>query len=419
MQDSELVRLRNLLGGDELTLLRQRMRARYARLPVDQSPQTIKLAGLQPHEYEALALVTGKPVSGARSITLDVYSVDSTLRSSGVATSLREALERLDGPIVSTLARAEREARWLQCVEDASDARITEFLSAPSALGLLKRLSRRDLEAGQCLLEQASRVLSRLPATGIPRAQLAAEMLGDAHALDNGRAVATLVLAVCRRQQIGELDNEYLPNDRVDAAQPDESAREIWALQGVFVNELARPALFMNLPVRAMRQPARSGEPSYLSLRRLARNPPAWAVKDMTVYVCENPEIVTIAADRLGKICAPLVCTDGMPAGAQRLLLNQLVSAGAQLAYHGDFDWAGLEIGNFVRRKWAASSWNFGAEDYERAVLRYSRVDRNLAGGPVTASWDAALTEAMSRRGVLIAEESVVESLLRDLRTSK
>lgn len=101
------------------------------------------------------------------------------------------------------------------------------------------------------------------------------------------------------------------------------------------------------------------GEPGYLSLRRLLRSPPAWAVADVTVYVCENPNLMAIAADRVGARCAPLVCTDGMPAAAQRTLLAQLAQAGARLRYHGDFDWAGLRIANHVMRTWEARPWRF------------------------------------------------------------
>ncbi|WP_081063182.1 TIGR02679 family protein [Burkholderia stagnalis] len=417
MNDTEDIRLQNLLGGEALFRLRQRMRARYARLSLEQSPPSLKLTGLQPHEYEALALLSGKAVSNSQSITLDVVALDEALRSSGVAPSLRDALERLDGPILSALEHAESQARWIELQKTAGDSRVVEFLTSPSSLGLLKRLSKKDLEVARRLLQRACAVLSRLPASGMPRAQLAAEVLGDAHSLDNGQAVATLILSICRRRQKAvESDDDDSQFNTADANQPDESSREIWAQQGIFVNELARPALFMNVPVRAGRQQGHFGEPSYISLRSLVRNPPAWAVKDRVVYVCENPEVVTIAADRLGKACAPLICTDGMPAAAQRVLLDQLGSAGAQLMYHGDFDWAGLSIGNFVRRKWATSSWHFNAEDYELAASHRSEQDiRDLSGTPVLASWDPTLTETMSSHGLLIAEEAVVEILLQDL----
>ena len=73
-----------------------------------------------------------------------------------------------------------------------------------------------------------------------------------------------------------------------------------------------------------------------------------WAVAPRDGYVCENPNLVAIAADALGPHCAPLVCTDGMPAASQRAVLSQMVCAGARLRYHGDFDWPGIAIGNAV-----------------------------------------------------------------------
>ncbi|WP_309491463.1 TIGR02679 family protein [Trinickia mobilis] len=418
MQNTSDERLQNLLGGQALLSLRRRMRERYSRLPTDASPPTLRLTRLLPGEYEALALLTGRPVSSAQSIVLDVAAVDETLRSSGIAASLREALEHLDGPIVSVVAKAEQEARWLALGEGCSQPRLVDFLREASSLGLLKRLARKDLHVAGRLLQHASAILSRLPAGGIPRAQLAADVLGNAHGLDNGQPVATLVLAVCRRQRLAQEGSDCiaLPGDENGPDLPGESSRETWARQGVFVNELARPALFMNVPVRATRKLAPAGEPAFVSLRRLVRRPPAWAVEDRAVYVCENPNIVAIAADRLGAKCEPLVCTDGMPAAAQRVLLDQLMGAGARLYYHGDFDWAGLNIGNYVQRTWGAQAWRYGASDYEAAASKASRNDRDLLETPVAASWDPALTDVMCRRELAIAEEAVVDVLLEDLR---
>lgn len=154
-----------------------------------------------------------------------------------------------------------------------------------------------------------------------------------------------------------------------DARRPTERVRDIWARAGVLINELARPALFLNLPVRTPSDSlAAPGEPGFLSLRRLLRTPPAWDIADQVIYVCENPNIISIAADRLGADCAPLVCTDGMPAAAQGVLLQQLSHAGAKLLYHGDFDWAGIHIANNVMKLCDARSWRFEAEDYILAV---------------------------------------------------
>lgn len=107
---------------------------------------------------------------------------------------------------------------------------------------------------------------------------------GDAHAPDQGRPVATLVLAVLRRQDSG---------DAQDAVQTGEPMRVIWARAGVLVNELARPALFLNVPLAV--DAFAAGEPAYLSLRALLRTPPRWKVAGRPGFVCENPNLLAIA----------------------------------------------------------------------------------------------------------------------------
>jgi uncharacterized protein (TIGR02679 family) len=134
------------------------------------------------------------------------------------------------------------------------------------------------------------------------------------------------------------------------------------------------------------------------------------------VFVCENPNIVAIAADRLGPACAPLVCTDGMPSAAQQTLLSQLAAAGARLRYHGDFDWAGLSIGNFVIREFGAEPWRFGKADYLAATAEHGLALRD--GKPVIAQWDPELTAAMAARGVIVHEEGVADMLMMDLATT-
>jgi uncharacterized protein (TIGR02679 family) len=285
-------------------------------------------------------------------------------------------------------------------------------------LGLLKRLARQDPDAAGLLCHRADVVLVRLPTHGQPRAQLAAEALGDAHALDGGQPTATLVLAVLRQDAPLALAPEReLPaglSGVPDADPPEEGDRTLWARAGVMVNELARPALLLNLPMAGGGTFAGSaGEPAYATLRRLLRSPPRLAVEGRSVYVCENPNLVAIAADRLGERCAPLVCTDGMPAAAQRTLLARLVECGAQLAYHGDFDWPGLRIAAFVTSSFGARPWRFSAEDYRGYVP--SSPGQTLTGTPTPAAWDAALTSAMCARGLAIPEEAVADTLLQDL----
>ena len=418
-------RLQKLLGGDELTALRRRLRRHFERAAPGAPPGLLRLASLNAVEREALALLTGRPPRETMSMQIDVTLLDAKLRDAGIAGSLRQALEHIDGPVMHLASvRAAAAASWSAVVAACANPALAGWLQAPAALGLLKRLARQDTADAEHLLERADAVLRRLPAGGLARAQLAAETLGNAHALDSGQATATLVLAAWRqlekRQSGAAVDPDDppdgTPDDGHDSA-PDERSRDVWARAGVLVNELARPALLLNLPVQASETfVCTPGEPAYLSLRRLLRTPPRWAVADLTVFVCENPNLVAIATDRLGAHCAPLVCTDGMPAAAQRTLLTQLMHSGASLRYHGDFDWPGVQIANHVVRAWGAHPWRFGAIDYEAAAASSSRTRRDLDDACIVASWDAALAPAMQRHGLAIAEEAVAASLLADLR---
>jgi uncharacterized protein (TIGR02679 family) len=331
---------------------------------------------------------------------VSIAELDHAVQRAGLAASFRHALELLDGPIADLMAdRAASEHAWSSAFSRAMDPRLVGFLQSAASRGIVKRLAGGEPQNAARLLESTSRVLARLPAPGWPRSQLAADTLGDAHALDQGRAVATLILATLRRDQ-------------------DEHDRDTWARAGVLVNELAAPALVLNLPAEPetpagrLAQTARElGLPLHLSLRALLRPSPRWRVQGRDVFVCENPNIVSIAADRLGVRCAPLVCSDGMPSASQRVLLQQLHAQGARLRYHGDFDWPGIQIANFVMRSFAAQPWRLSAHDY------VARGGKPLAGPAVIASWDEALTPRMAAACCALEEETVVDELLEDLRT--
>src|SRR5690606_41876028 len=80
---------------------------------------------------------------------------------------------------------------------------------------------------------------SRCPYTTLfrSRSRLAAEALGDAHGLDGGRPVATVVLAA------------WCHHDAQTFAATTDSpvrARDLWAQAGVLVNELDRKSTRLN-----------------------------------------------------------------------------------------------------------------------------------------------------------------------------
>jgi uncharacterized protein (TIGR02679 family) len=396
-------RLRRLLGGSELTDLRRRLRARYER---GAARGEFTLVGLEAGERRALSGLLGRPIVTADSMRLCHAELDEALSRAGIANTLHQALEFLDGPLHDRKAdRKNREQAWSALLESLVDPRLRTLITDPIGAALLKRFANSDAQRGAALLDMARRVLMRLPERGMPLAHLAARELGDSHALDTGRPVATLVLRACGLEEV--LD-------------PKERARDQWARLGITVNELVAPALCLNLSARGetpgarvVRAGAVTGEPIHLTLRTLLRDPPEWDLSGRNVFVCENPSILAVAADRLGASCAPLVCTHGMPTAAQQTLLRQLGHRGAQLLYHGDFDWAGLRIGNFVVRELNASPWRFSAADYGAA--------RSAIGPPlsaiehVEALWDSQLRTTMAMHARAVHEEAVVETLIGDL----
>jgi uncharacterized protein (TIGR02679 family) len=397
---ADLERLRRLLGSPDLASLRARLRKRYEQ---GREGGFVTLGQLRDDERAALCGLLGRPAAPGASLRFDVGDLDAVLQASGAAASLREALALLDGPIENRMVQRAAATQEWQAIQDVlTDARLAAWLAQPRALGALKRACGGVPARAAQLCAAASRVLAALPCEPTARSHLAARVLGDAHALDNGRAVASLVLAVLRHARLDDLDD----------VEQEESVRSQWAAVGVLINELARPVLFLNLPGHH----GDPGEPAYLSLRGLLRRRHDWPVAQRDVFVCENPNIVAVAADALGARCAPLVCTDGMPAAAQRTLLLQLVAAGAQLRYHGDFDWAGIAIGNVVMAEFGAQSWRFGANDYRMAIDGAAPSARRLDRHGRDAGWDKELKSAMLEGGIPVDEEAVVATLLADLR---
>lgn len=291
-------RLQRLLGGVPLLALRQRLRKRYQR---GLEGGIATLGQLNDVERTALCGILGRRLGQGASMRIDIAEIDAALRHGALGDSLRDALELLDGPIANlTAQRAGAEQQWQSLCANCVEPRLAALIGDAKGLGLLKRVAGSDPDQAGRLCSAAQRVLEKLPTAALARSHLAADVLADAHGLDQGRPVATLVLAALRRRSLVALD----PNLETEG---DETARAIWAGAGVMVNELARPVLFLNLPVSGTRAEM-AGEPVYLSLRALLRSPPAWDVAERTVFVCENPNLVAIAADALGARCAPMAC---------------------------------------------------------------------------------------------------------------
>ncbi len=408
--DSE--KLRRLLGRPELERLLDRLQ-RHFELG-GETGTAILLAGVAEEERRAVETLLGRSVGRGRSLRIPLADLEQVLRQSGAAPDLRSAVAILRGPLRDR--RAEREeplAAWQavfrEAAETLADPGAAEWLARLRQDGLLKRLAGGDPQRGAELLRQATAILRELPARGISLGRLAAATLGDAHGLDPGRPVATLVLR-------GILTGGQLSEERTP-----EGVRETWAAAGVLVGGgLSSTVLVLNLPVlgegttgRALALFAASAEPVWLTLRQLLREPPVFAGAGKTVFVCENPSVVFEAAEELGTACPPLVCCNGQRNAAVMTLLRQLVAAGAGLVYHGDFDWAGLTIANGLMEHLPVRPWRFGSATYLGSVGRSGKL---LIGDPVAASWEPALAAAMNAAGKAVEEEHLLDLLLADLK---
>ncbi|WP_326838302.1 TIGR02679 family protein [Halomonas sp. 328] len=402
-------RLQRLLGGPELAGLRRRL----ARKLLRDGGGRLTLRQASDVERDAVQRLTGRPPRQGKSLSIDLEAMTLALTRAGVAPSLHAALEALDGPLVDK--RVEREAdrrRWTALVAEHRDRAerlgLGDWLDALQADGLLKRLAGRHERRGRALLEQALGVMERLPVQGMTLSALAAECLGDAHALDTGQPVAALVRRALARHWRGG----------VALADPDE--RSVWAHAGVLVGgDITSAVLTYRLPTRG-RQPLdealawhhRAAEPTWLTLRQLLRHPPGWDCAGRDVFVCENPAVLAEAAERLGTSGAPLVSTWGRPGAAVLTLLEQLEAAGAVLHYHGDFDWPGIGIANALMTRFAVRPWRMSAADLAACG---HLAGKPLEGRPLDAHWDPGLRGVLERRGAAVHEEQLIDSLLDDL----
>jgi uncharacterized protein (TIGR02679 family) len=404
----DAARLRQVLGTPELAWLVQRARRRLSRGPAGGS---VTLPDATAAQRDAIERLLGRRAARGGSVTVRLDEVEALLRDAGICESLAEAVEALTGPLVDARAvREQAEAVWRE-IFAAGAGGSRPWFEELRATGVLRRLSRNDPDVARTLVGQALEIERRLPAAGLPLAELAAAITGDSHALDPGTPLGTIGVRIAAgRVSAGAWDGT-------------EAWREAWTSAGVLCDELSAPVLTLNLcgagrslTDRALRLHATAGEPYRLTTRQLLREPPTFASAAATpaVYVCENPTVVAAAANRLGAASAPLVCTEGQPRTAARVLLRLLAAAGVRLAYHGDFDWAGIQIANGVMRRHGAIPWRFSSEDY-----RSARGGRPLHGIPTPASWDPDLQPAMLEMGLAVHEEEVLHLLLKDLAESE
>ncbi|MET7761194.1 TIGR02679 family protein [Streptomyces sp. NPDC005393] len=404
--DVDAERLGRLLGDPGLAWFVDRVRQRMARgRPLTGS---VALSGPEEFQRRAADRLLGRAPRSSGSLSIRLAGVEEILRRSGVSPhGLAVAVVALTGPVILLAETRNREERaWEEAYAPLGilDAELARWAERIRSDGLVRRLARTPEAAGP-LVEAAVRALRALPASPpTSRATFAARYLWGAHALDEGTPLATLVLS----------------GIRCLTGYPDGSGaqwrREAWASAGLLKDDLSSTVLTLNLrgtpPLDWM---ADAGEPAVLTLRSLTRRVPVASVATTgTVYICENPAVLSAAADTLGPACPPMVCLQGQPSAAALTLLRDLSMRGGRLLYHGDFDWGGVRIAAVLARSVPWRPWRYTAADYRAAVTAAGEAP-DLAGPPAATPWDPALAVALAECGVRVEEEMVLDDLLTDL----
>lgn len=360
-------------------------------------------------------------------VQVDLATLDHAMRASAAACGLVPAVGDLTGTVLVDKGAADAAAgqAWAQVWQELDTVFADRGLAgadwvAPVVAnlrrtGLLKRAGVAVAAAAvQTLggvldrvhLPDSSTATSGVEGRGWQLAELAGIVTGDAHALDGTTLAATLVLRVLA--------------GAAGLASPSTSAqiRRVWDSVGVSTDKVSGTVLVWALRppglgawAQMMGQRADLGLVTHLTLAEL-EVATAPVVAGQRVWMCENPQVLQ-AATRAG-VTEPFVCTSGNPSAAGWQLLHALVAAGAEVAYHGDFDWPGMEIAGRILAA-GARPWRLTAQDYSAVVAGAAGAGLELTGAPVGTWWDPDLSVAMRASGVAVHEEACLAVLLEDL----
>lgn len=376
---------------------------------------TARMRNLDREARHALAGLLGRSIV-TDTVAVDLTELDATLRGRAgrglrdvVALATGEPLRDRPGERLAVSRRREEPLEMLQSRVEASPVLSTrpwvpEWLAGVRASGMLTRVG----DAGVTVASAVAVLERALDVDLLSRNDLAAERAHDAHALDDGSAVGALVL-----RALAAADG--LPAVPRDAR----GRRELWSRFGVVTDLVSTTVLTLGLRPEAhgsrerrLCDAAENGDPIHLTGRDL-QGLRLRLAPTTRVLVCENPRVLEAFADRYGGAFA-VVCTAGWASAVACDLLHALRADRAELCYHGDFDWAGIEIANWLIAHCGVVPWQMATADYEAAVTAASGSPSGirLDDRRVEASWDAELAAAMRAQGRPVHEEAVLTALL-------
>jgi len=384
---------------------------------------TVSLGELTTEERGAIGRLMGLGSPLRPPARVSLAKLETALLQSRLEIRLQYAIESILGVHLRDLRR-ERELssqQWDAIWADVeghpavtAHAKLSRWLGRIRRSGTLKRVGGTSPQA---LLTQTLDLVGGFPKDGQLLTRVASEATNNPHALDPGQPLGTLCLSA-----LAHLAGESFPSTSIQR-------RALWAQYGIIADELAATVLALNLSPRTdpgdawsavaeqMMVLAKEGEPVSLTLSQLLRQPALrFHLEGEVVLVCENPSVMS-AARNLGPAARPMVCVFGRFNTAAARLLQYLADGGAELRYHGDFDWGGIRIANEVMQRFGAKPWRYSSEDYLVAI-GCNRGAPTLVGKRCEAIWDAQLADLIEQRELAVHEESVLDVLSKDLRAN-
>ena len=397
------------LDRPELARLWDTARRRLERNGHAVSSSPIALEDLDAVELGAICALLGQRRPAEPKLRIRLDQLDEALSDAGYEGGLIGTLETISGPILDRPAAREadlnaRTALWTAAAAHSANAidGVGDWIDSLRRRG---RITRVDTDDPIQLLLDALDTVQRIAAPGtigdseaLPLTVLAATSFGDAHALDPERSLGALVAdGVCRLAGT-------------------EDVRAAWQKFGIQLDQVNSSVLTYMLPGRPGSIFAAAEfhcEPLRITHRMLDSSNLGLDVDALDqVWVCENPTIVVLAADRLGPDCRPMICTDGMPAWVTSRLLVHLRSQGCELLVHADLDAGGVAIVNHLINRLGATPWRMTEGDYIQALVGPTT---DLVGALGATPWDTDLAVAMLRHRRAIHEESIASALLSDI----
>lgn len=394
----------HILGEEALGWLVDRLVRRFEQgKPLTEG--TVLVAGATAGQRSAVDDLLGRRSTGGDSLSISLAGLAEHLHCG--EGDFVGALQVLRGPLANRRAQREEEAAdwaelldyWRQVLGERED--LLPWLEGLWTTGLLKKASKRDLETARTLMEHAWQILRGGRYDEVLLASLAVQVTGDSHALDRGSALS----GICLRA--------IVQGRPIKSAQ---DRRAAWASLGVVIDDLSAPVLCLN--VRCVGECSLApwvdwhlerGEPFFIPWRQVREFLPDPEMGE--VFICENPAIVSEAANRLASSCKPLICLNGVPSSSTNHLLGKIQEAGIRLRLRSDFDWAGLKILDRLHQPGVHALWRMGVDDY----LQCSP-SQPLKGVKVVPSWGEELAEAMEQSGLAAYEEELLDVLLGDLK---